>query len=109
MVRFNHGYFEAARAFLGRDRVRCVTYCGELAGGYGFSRNWVNPEADLFIGPVAETCEAAIALGMPKEKTKVGGFLLRPEFYRSAAGGRASSRAGRRIHVASQRIESGCE
>lgn len=77
----NHGYFEAARAFLGRDRVRCVTYCGELFGGYGFSRNWVNPEADLFIGPVAETCEAAIALGMPKEKTKVGGFLLRPEFY----------------------------
>jgi processive 1,2-diacylglycerol beta-glucosyltransferase len=80
----NHGYFEAARALLGRDQVRCVTYCGELAGGYGFSRNWVNPEADLFIGPVAETCEAAIAEGMPKEKTKVGGFLLRPEFYDGA-------------------------
>jgi processive 1,2-diacylglycerol beta-glucosyltransferase len=77
----NHGYFEAARAFLGRERVRCVTYCGELSGGYGFSRNWVNPDADLFIGPVAETCEAAIAHGMPKEKTRVLGFLLRPEFY----------------------------
>jgi processive 1,2-diacylglycerol beta-glucosyltransferase len=80
----NHGYFEAARAFLGRDRVRCATYCGELYGGYGFSRNWVNPTADLFIGPVIETCEAAIACGMPKEKTKVGGFLLRPEFYEPA-------------------------
>lgn len=77
----NHGYFEFARNFLGRERVRCVTYCGELHGGYGFSRNWVNPDADLFIGPVAETCEAAITRGMPKEKTKIGGFLLRPEFY----------------------------
>jgi processive 1,2-diacylglycerol beta-glucosyltransferase len=77
----NHGYFEAARAFLGRDRVRCATYCGELFDGYGFSRNWVNPDTDLFIGPVAETCEAAIRRGMPREKTKVGGFLLRPEFY----------------------------
>jgi processive 1,2-diacylglycerol beta-glucosyltransferase len=83
----NHGYFEAARAFLGRERVRCATYCGELSGGYGFSRNWVNPDADLFIGPVAETCEAAIAHGMPKEKTKVLGFLLRPEFYEESRNG----------------------
>jgi processive 1,2-diacylglycerol beta-glucosyltransferase len=80
----NHGYFELARAFL--DRVRCATYCGELSGGYGFSRNWVNPDADLFIGPVAETCQAAIRLGMPREKTKIGGFLLRPEFYETSSG-----------------------
>jgi processive 1,2-diacylglycerol beta-glucosyltransferase len=79
----NHGYFEFARTVLGR--MHCVTYCGELSGGYGFSRNWINPEADLFIGPVAETYEAAIQLGMPKEKTKVLGFLLRPEFYETPA------------------------
>ena len=83
----NHGYLESARQFLGPERVRCVTYCGELSGGYGFSRNWVNPEADLFIGPVAETCEAAIDHGMPREKTKVGGFLLRPEFYETSREG----------------------
>ena len=76
----NHGFFEVARRTLG-DRPRCITYCGELHGGYGFSRNWVNPEADLFIGAVPETCDAAIALGMPREKTKLGGFLLRPQFY----------------------------
>jgi processive 1,2-diacylglycerol beta-glucosyltransferase len=81
----NHGYFEFARTVLGR--VHCVTYCGELFGGYGFSRNWVNPQADLFIGPIAETCEAAIQLGMPKEKTMVLGFLLRPEFYEAPRGG----------------------
>jgi processive 1,2-diacylglycerol beta-glucosyltransferase len=80
----NHGYFECARNVLGRERVRCVTYCGELFGGYGFSRNWVNPAADLFIGAVAETAEAAERLGMPGERTQVKGFLLRPAFYEPA-------------------------
>jgi len=76
----NHGYFECARNHLGRDKIRCVTYCGELFGGYGFSRNWVNPAADLFIGAVTETCEVAAALGMAKEKICSCGFLLRPAF-----------------------------
>jgi processive 1,2-diacylglycerol beta-glucosyltransferase len=77
----NHAFFEYAREVLGEDRVRCVTYCGELSGGYGFSRHWVNPSADLFIGAVPETCEAAVRRGMPPEKTQVGGFLLRRFFY----------------------------
>lgn len=77
----NHGFFQYARTILGPDRVRCVTYCGELHDGYGFSRHWVNPAADLFIGAVPETCEAAIQRGMPPEKTQVGGFLLHPSFF----------------------------
>ena len=77
----NHGFFEYARVVLGRDRVRCVTYCGELSGGYGFSRHWVNPAADLFIGAVPETCDAAVRGGMAPEKSHVGGFLLRRFFY----------------------------
>lgn len=77
----NHGFFEYARDVLGRDRVRCVTYCGELHDGYGFSRHWVNPAADLFVGAVPETCEAAIQRGMPPEKTQAGGFLLHPSFF----------------------------
>jgi processive 1,2-diacylglycerol beta-glucosyltransferase len=93
----NHGYFECARKALGRDKVRCITYCGELFGGYGFSRNWVNPDADLFIGAVTETCEEAIRLGMPKDKTYMGGFLLRPEFYEPAPGD-----AARRDYVRNQ-------
>ncbi len=76
----NHGFFEYAKAVLG-DRVRCVTYCGELSGGYGFSRHWVNPAADLFIGAVPETCAAAVRWGMALEKTLAGGFLLRRPFY----------------------------
>ena len=67
---------------LGADRVRCVTYCGELFGRYGFSRHWVNPAADLFIGAVPETVAMARSLGMPTERAVVGGFLLNPSFYR---------------------------
>ena len=80
----NHGYFELCRRNASAGMVRpppCVTYCGELAGGYGFSRHWVNPRSDLFIGAVHETCEQAADLGMPKERNNVGGFLLKPDFY----------------------------
>jgi processive 1,2-diacylglycerol beta-glucosyltransferase len=77
----NHGFFQAAYDQLGRGRVRCVTYCGELHGGYGFSRHWVNPQSDLFIGAVRETCAAARRLGMARDRIWCGGFLLRPPFY----------------------------
>ncbi|MBI5683453.1 MAG: UDP-N-acetylglucosamine--LPS N-acetylglucosamine transferase [Verrucomicrobia bacterium] len=80
----NHTFFDFARTVLGRDRVRCVTYCDELHGGYGFSRHWVNPAADLFIGVVPETCEAAVRWGMAPEKTFVGGFMTRRFFYEPA-------------------------
>ena len=79
----NHGFFELARRVAGRSRVRCITYCGELGGGYGFSRHWVNPEADLFIGAVEEASRAAVALGMDEEKVWTGGFLLRPGFFQA--------------------------
>jgi processive 1,2-diacylglycerol beta-glucosyltransferase len=81
----NHAFFEYAREVLGRDHVKCVTYCGELSAGYGFSRHWVNSGADLFIGAVPETCEAAVRWGMPRERTRVGGFLLRRFFYDAPA------------------------
>ncbi len=77
----NHGFFDLARQKLGRSNVRCVTYCGELGGGYGFSRHWVNPNADLFIGAAEETVDAAIAMGMPESKVRSSGFMLFPEFY----------------------------
>lgn len=78
----NHGFFELARWALPRESPKCVTYCGELSGGYGFSRHWVNPKADLFIGAVEETCDAASIQGMGDARNWVGGFLLDPSFYR---------------------------
>ncbi len=85
----NHGFFDLVRRACsgenGKPRPRCITYCGELYGGYGFSRHWANPRADGFIGATAETCAAAAAVGTPAERIFDGGFLLRPEFYAPAA------------------------
>ncbi len=77
----NHGFFAAARAALPAAPPKCATYCTELSGGYGFSRHWVNPNADLFIGAVPEVCTQARELGMPADRTFLGGFLLDPAFW----------------------------
>lgn len=78
----NHAFLDLAKDTLGGGQVRCVTYCGELHGGYGFARGWVNPAADVFIGAVAEGCEAAKERQMPEAKVALGGFLLHPDFFR---------------------------
>jgi processive 1,2-diacylglycerol beta-glucosyltransferase len=77
----NHAFRAVARSTL--PEVRFVTYCGEMHGGYGFSRHWVDPKADAFIGATPKICEAAQALGMPKQKILYGGFLLDPKFYQT--------------------------
>ena len=78
----NHGFRSYAKRIL--PKVKFVTYCGELYDGYGFSRHWVDRQADAFIGATKTICKAAIDLGMPKERTLYGGFLLSPQFYKSA-------------------------
>ena len=82
----NRGFLDLAREVLGRKRVRIGTCCTELDGGYGFSRHWVNPASDLWIGATEPACAQARALGMPAERTLPGGFVLRPAFYRPASG-----------------------
>lgn len=77
----NHGYRDLAMQAMASKPPAFVIYCGELADGPGFSRHWINPEADLFVGPVEETCEAARSRGMQASKTFRSGFLLRPSFY----------------------------
>ena len=76
----NRGYFEDAKRLLGNS-VRCVTYCGEFSGGYGFSRNWVNPEADLFIARTNQSRLHAIELGMPSERTAIFHKFLPPDSF----------------------------
>ena len=75
----NHAFRAIAKRTL--PQVRFVTYCGEMFGGYGFSRHWVDPQADAFIGATKEICTAAAALKMPADKIKHGGFMLNPKFY----------------------------
>tara|TARA_B110000285_G_scaffold227930_1_gene290044 strand:- start:7057 stop:8244 length:1188 start_codon:yes stop_codon:yes gene_type:complete len=75
----NHAFRKIAQDTL--PEVQFVTYCGEMYGGYGFSKHWVDPKADLFIGATAEICEAARRCGMPEHRNYHGGFMLHPNFY----------------------------
>lgn len=74
----NRGYFQLARRILGPGKVRCATYCGEFSGGFGYSINWVEPVADLYISRTATARDYAVKLGMPPERTRVRGHLMRP-------------------------------
>lgn len=74
----NRGYFQMARKILGPENVRCATYCGEFAGGFGYSRNWIEPTADLYLSRTPTARDYALKLGMPAERTKVRGYLMNP-------------------------------
>jgi len=74
----NRGYFQLARKILGADHVRCATYCGEFSGGFGYSVNWVEPSADLYVSRTATARDYAVKLGMPMERTRVRGYLMQP-------------------------------
>ena len=75
----NHAFRVIAKKVL--PEVQFVTYCGEMHGGYGFSRHWVDQGSDAFIGATPEICGAAEELGIPKNRIHYGGFLLNPNFY----------------------------
>lgn len=79
----NRGYFQYAKSRLAKP-VHCVTYCGEFSGGYGFSRNWVSLDADLFLGRSEATLKAAEQLGVPSDKVRSLGHMLKPAFHQPA-------------------------
>lgn len=74
----NRGYFQVARKILGAGNVRCATYCGEFSGGFGYSINWVEPTADLYISRTGTARDYAVKLGMPESRTRVRGYLMQP-------------------------------
>ena len=74
----NRGYFELAAEVIG-PRLRCATYCPEFEGGYGFSRNWVNPRGDFFFGRTTETVREAQRRGAAQALT--AGHWAPPSFY----------------------------
>lgn len=75
----NRGYFQLARKQLGAEHVRCATYCGEFSGGWGYSRNWLEPTVDMFISRTETARDYAVKNGMAVEKTRVRGHLMRPQ------------------------------
>jgi processive 1,2-diacylglycerol beta-glucosyltransferase len=74
----NRGYFQRARKLLGPDRVRCATYCGEFSGGWGYSRNWIEPSVDLYFSRTPTARDYAVKKGIPAERSRVRGYLMRP-------------------------------
>jgi len=77
----NRGYFQLARQVLGADQVRCATYCGEFSGGWGYSRNWIEPTVDLYVSRTPTARDFAVKKGIAPEKTRVRGNLMPPRAY----------------------------
>lgn len=78
----NRGYFQVAREILGKENVRCATYCSEYSGGYGYSRNWVEPSVDMYISRTETAKDFAISrFGLDPEKIIVRGHFLIPRIY----------------------------
>jgi processive 1,2-diacylglycerol beta-glucosyltransferase len=75
----NRGYFQLAREILGADKVRCSTYCGEFSGGWGYSRNWIEPTVDRYFSRTPTARDYAVKKGIPLEKTRVRGSLMLPK------------------------------
>jgi processive 1,2-diacylglycerol beta-glucosyltransferase len=92
----NRGYFQLARKILGPENVRCATYCGEFSGGWGYSINWIEPTADLYVSRTATARDYAIKKGIPSEKSRVRGHLMRPCSYLEVLDG-ADQRAEFRV------------
>jgi processive 1,2-diacylglycerol beta-glucosyltransferase len=80
----NRGYFELVHEVLGPG-VKCATYCPEFEGGYGFSRNWVNPRGDFFFGRTEETRHEASRRGAGQSLT--AGHWAPPSFYHATDDG----------------------
>ncbi|MDO8539158.1 MAG: glycosyltransferase [Opitutaceae bacterium] len=74
----NRGYFPLARKILGPDQVRCATYCGEFSGGWGYSRNWIEPSVDLYISRTQTAGDYAVKKGIPRDRARVRGYLMDP-------------------------------
>ncbi|HTT55570.1 MAG TPA: glycosyltransferase [Opitutaceae bacterium] len=77
----NRGYFQLARKMLGAANVRCATYCGEFSGGWGYSRNWVEPTVDLYFSRTPTAGDFALKIGLPRGRARVRGHLMQPRAY----------------------------
>lgn len=74
----NRGYFQRARKLLGAEAVRCATYCGEFSGGWGYSRNWIEPSVDRYYSRTPTARDYAVKKGIPPERARVRGYLMQP-------------------------------
>ena len=73
----NRGYFQEAKALLGNS-VRTCTYCGEWSGGFGYSLNWIESTADLFVSRTTDAQAFAVKHGVDPARSEVFCNLLPP-------------------------------
>jgi processive 1,2-diacylglycerol beta-glucosyltransferase len=73
---------QLARQVLDPQRVRCVTYCGEFSGGWGYSVNWIEPTVDLYFSRTPTARDFAVRRGIPAERCRVRGHLMLPRAHR---------------------------
>ena len=62
--------------------MRCITCCTELAGGFGFSRNWLSPRTDLFWSLTAEVLQE-VQRRQPGVPVARLGPLLHPAYHQA--------------------------
>ena len=77
----NRGHFPFAKRLLG-PQLRCLTCCTELAGGFGFSRNWISSRADAIWVQTPEVAEELRRRRYPAERIALLGPLLYPAYHR---------------------------
>ncbi len=77
----NRGYFQEARSILGKNKVRCATFCSEFSGGYGYSQNWIDPTVDLYLSRTRTAADYAEKLGLAPDRIRVRGHLMEPRVY----------------------------
>lgn len=78
----NRGYFQLARQILAPQPVKCVTYCGEFSGGWGYSVNWIEPSVDLYYSRTPTARDFAVSRGIPADRCRVRGHLMQPRAHR---------------------------
>lgn len=76
----NLGYFDVAQQVLG-ESLKCVTYCTEIDGDWGFTHNWINPAVDIFWSQTPECSKQAINMNLNPEQIFTWGTLLNRSFY----------------------------
>ena len=79
----NRGHFPYAKRLLG-PQLRCLTCCTELAGGFGFSRNWLSSSADAIWVQTAEVREELLKRRYPAERIALLGPLLYRPYHQPA-------------------------
>lgn len=83
----NRGHFDLAKRVLG-SQLRCITCNTELAGGFGFSRNWICAAADLHWTLTPEVSEEVmrprpLMRRFPAARVRCLGPLLYPAFHQT--------------------------